>query len=70
VVLTYRGIEEGIRACLIDVVIPDLDPQRAYKHRLDIAAAEKGFRMAGLNFKLVSISKNYVRLIRETPTAQ
>lgn len=64
--LTYRG-REGRSICLIDVVIPELDPQRPYKYRLDIDTAEKGFRMAGYQFKLVSIGKNYIRLIRETP---
>jgi len=64
--LTYRGLE-GSSVCLIDVIIPELDPYRPYKYRLDVETAEKGFRMAGYTFKLVSVGQNAIRLVRETP---
>lgn len=64
--LVYRGLE-GNSICLIDVIIPDLDPERPYKYRLDIDAAEKGFRMAGHNFKLETTGKQYVRIVETAP---
>jgi hypothetical protein len=67
--LVYRGLE-GNSICLIDVIIPDLDPERPYKYRLDIETAEKGFRMAGYNFKLETTGKNYIRLVEAAPGNQ
>ncbi len=60
--LIYRGLAGG-SICLIDVIIPDLDPERPYKYRLDIETAEKGFQMAGHNFKLETTAKNYIRIV-------
>jgi len=60
--LIYRGLAGGA-ICLIDVIIPDLDPERPYKYKLDIETAEKGFRMAGRNFKLETTGKNYIRIV-------
>jgi len=62
----YRGLA-GNAVCRIDVIIPDLDPERPYKYRLDIGTAEKGFRMAGHNFKLETAGKNYIRLVKTAP---
>ena len=62
--LVYRGLE-GNSICLIDVIIPELDPQKAYTYKLDVETAEKGFRMAGKNFTLVAIDKHYIRLCRK-----
>ncbi len=59
--LVYRGLE-GQKTCLVDVIIPELDPDRPYKHRLDIEMAKRGFRMAGHNFRLVAVGENYLQL--------
>ncbi len=64
--LIYRGLG-GKAVFLIDVIIPDLDPERPYKYRLDVDTAERGFRVAGYNFKLTSVGKNYVRIESTTP---
>ena len=64
--LTYRGLEQG-SVCLIDVIIPDLDPERPYKYRLDIGTAEKGFRMAGRHFKLDTTRKNFIHIVEIAP---
>jgi len=64
--LIYRGLA-GDAICLIDVIIPDLDPERPYQYRLDIETAEKGFRMAGRNFKLETTGKNYIRIVEVAP---
>ena len=66
VTLIHRGLA-GKAVCLIDVIIPELDPKRPYKYRLDVDTAEKGFRMAGYNFKLGSVGKNYIRIESTTP---
>lgn len=64
--IIYRGLIADSKF-LIDVIIPQLDPQRPYKHALDINAARHGFRMAGSEFKLDSVGENYIRLIRKKP---
>jgi hypothetical protein len=67
--LVYRGLAGGSEF-LIDVVIPELDPQRPYKYRLDIDTAENGFRLAGYDFRLDSVGAEYVRLVRERPLSK
>jgi len=66
---TYRGLTERAHF-LIDVIIPALDPQRPYKYRLNIHAAEQGFRLAGYNYKLDAVREDYVRLVREIPPSK
>lgn len=66
---TYRGLTERAHF-LIDVIIPALDPQRPYRYRLNINAAEQGLRLGGYSFKLDSIRADYVRLVREMPPAE
>lgn len=61
--LVYRGLE-GKSTCRLDVIIPELDPDRPYQHRLDIETAEKGFQVAGYTFKLEALRKNYIRLVK------
>ena len=65
----YRGLAERSHF-LIDVIIPALDPQRPYKYKLNIAAAEQGFRLGGYDLKLDSIDKDHVRLVREKPPSE
>jgi hypothetical protein len=64
--IIYRGLTADSKF-RVDVIIPQLDPQRPYKHTLDIDAARQGFRMAGSEFKLDSVGENYIRLIRKKP---
>jgi len=66
---TYRGLT-GRSDFLIDVIIPALDPQRPYKYRFNINAAEQGVRLGGYDFKLDSIRADYVRLVREMPPSE
>jgi len=66
---TYRGLTEHAHF-LIDVTIPALDPQRPYRYRLNINAAEQGIRLGGYSFKLDSIRADYVRLVREMPPSE
>jgi hypothetical protein len=61
--LIYRGLA-GKSICRIDVIIPELDPDRPYRYNLDIETAEKGFRMAGTAFKLETWQKNYIRIVK------
>lgn len=67
--LIYRGLAEPSHF-LIDVIIPELDPQRPYKYKLNIDTAERGFRLGGYDFKLDSIGQDYVRLKREKPPSE
>jgi len=55
--LIYRGLGKK-NAFKIDVVILELDPNAFYRYRIQIDDAEKGFRLAGQDFKLISARKS------------
>ena len=57
----YRGLDAG--NLRFEVVIPDLDPDYAYSHRIPIQAAKRGFQLAGREFRLVKASRAKVRLL-------
>ena len=58
--LRYHGLDGPF--LLIDVIIPQLDPQFAYSHRLAIKDAEKGFRLFNRAFTLDSVRQSRIRL--------
>jgi hypothetical protein len=60
--LIYRGLEK--KRIKIDVIIPALDPQTAYRHAVSIEAARQGMRLAEERFKLVSAAESKIRLER------
>ena len=57
----YQGRIDG--KVVFQVVIPDLDPEYAYVHRVPIADAQKGFRLAGRTFRLIAASRHKARLV-------
>lgn len=59
--LVYRGLAPDA-SCLIDVSILALDPEVAYLHTIKIRAAKLGFRLARKNYRLMSASRNTLRL--------
>ncbi len=59
--IIYRGLEKN-SAFKIDVVILELDPNSFYRYRIQIDAAEKGFRLAGQDFKLISARKSALQI--------
>jgi hypothetical protein len=59
--IVYRGLA-GNSKFKIDVVILDLDPHAYYGYRLTINDARKGFRLAGNQFKLVSVRKTAIQI--------
>jgi hypothetical protein len=59
--IIYRGLEKN-SAFEIDVVILELDPNSFYRYRIQIDAAEKGFRLAGQDFKLISARKSALQI--------
>jgi hypothetical protein len=59
--IIYRGLEKN-SAFNIDVVILELDPNSFYRYRIQIDAAEKGFRLAGQDFKLISARKSALQI--------
>jgi hypothetical protein len=60
--LTYRGLEGG-SILKLDAVIPALDPDYAYKMKLSISEAKKGFRRGGDRFVLLSAGRSKIRLL-------
>jgi hypothetical protein len=64
-ILTYRGLDN--RSLLIlDAVIPALDPEYAYKMKISISEAKKGFRRGGDRFVLLSAGKSKIRLLHRS----
>lgn len=61
-ILTYRGME-GRSILKLDAVIPALDPDYAYKMKISISEAKKGFRRGGDRFVLLSAGKSKIRLL-------
>ena len=61
--LTYRGKIDADHF-VIDVTVPELDPQMHYQHKLNIADARRGFVLVGQSYRLVRLSKTGVRLKR------
>ena len=59
--LIYRGLEKN-SAFKIDVVILELDPDAFYRYRIQIDDAEKGFRLAGQDLKLISARKSALQI--------
>ena len=58
-ILTYRGRRDG--QIDLEVVIPALDPQFAYAHRIPLDRAKDGFRVAGQNLSLMSARASRAR---------
>ena len=59
--VTYRGIEDG--KLRLEVVVLDLDPQYAYQHAIDLAQANRGFRLAGVRLRLLSARDSRAKLV-------
>ena len=59
--IVYRGLDGDAKLSL-DVAILDLDPHAYYRYRIPISDAEKGFRLVGQNFKLISARKSAIQL--------
>lgn len=59
----YRGVKG--KTIRVDVIIPELDPESVYHYRLDIDQAYNGFRMGGVQFRLISVSRSSLRLKRK-----
>ena len=64
-ILTYRGLE-GRSILKLDAVIPALDPDYAYKMKISISEAKKGFRRGGDRFVLLSAGKSKIRLLHRS----
>jgi hypothetical protein len=65
--LTYRGLEAG-SILKLDAVIPALDPDYAYKMKLSVSEAKKGFQRGGDRFVLLSAGRSKIRLLhRDMP---
>ena len=60
--IIYRGLE-GTNEFRIDVMIPELDSEVFYPYRFDIRDAEKSFRLADRQFRLLSARQTYLHLL-------
>jgi hypothetical protein len=64
-ILTYRGLE-GRSFLMLDAVIPALDPDYAYKMKISVSEAEKGFQRGGHRFVLLTAGKSKIRLLHRS----
>lgn len=62
----YKGYaaQDRIR---IDVVIPDLDPETAYVHLIDIGEARTGFTLLGRRYRLTAVNQHRIRMVHHAP---
>lgn len=60
--ITYLGIDA--QALVIDLVLMDLDPYYAYRHRIPTDAARQGFYLSEVHFRASSLTPTAVRLER------
>ena len=60
--IIYRGLDGG-KDFRIDVMILELDPEVFYPYRFNIRDAEKIFRLADKQFRLLSARKTYLHLL-------
>jgi hypothetical protein len=60
--IIYRGAEA--RAINIDLVLMDLDGQYAYRHKIPIEDAKRGFFLSGRRFRVASFNSQKVLLMR------
>lgn len=61
--LIYRGLLNDGRF-RVDVVIPELDPNRAYPREISVGDAKAAFRLAGERFRLLAANDIYLHLER------
>lgn len=57
----YRGLAEDANFVL-DVMLPDLDPNAFYPYKLKIADARDGFQLVDHNFKLIRAHRHYIQM--------
>ncbi len=58
--LVFRGFRD--KTIHLDVFLLELDPDRAYPHRISKADARKGIRLGDSRFKLLDVSRNTLQL--------
>ena len=59
--MIYRGLD-GNANFRMDIAILELDPNSFYRYRIPIKTAKKGFRLAGQDFRLISVRKTAIQL--------
>jgi len=59
--LTYRGLADGDRF-QVNVVIPELDPKRAYPRSVSIEEAKNAFTLSGERFQLLAANDAFLHL--------
>ena len=57
----YRGLAAN-SGIVLDVMLPDLDPEAYYPYTMNISKAKDGFHLADHDFKLISANKQHVRM--------
>jgi hypothetical protein len=60
--LTYEGMKAD--ALVIDVTIPDLDPEYAYHLNIPTETARQGFRIAEHHYRLISAGRSRLKIAR------
>ncbi len=59
--LVYRGIAKD--NLQLDVFIRELDPDYPYRREINRRTANKGFRLGGVRFELISAGRNTAKLV-------
>ncbi len=64
--MTYRGLSSGLLN--LDLVFLELDPQYEYHRQIPIKKAKQGFQVSDRRFKVISINRQRLKLVRINPS--
>ncbi len=64
--MTYRGASSGVLR--LDLVLLELDPQFEYHRQIPIEEAEQGFQVSDRRFKVISINRQRLKMVRINPS--
>ena len=64
--MTYRGLSSGVLD--LDLVLLELDPQYEYHRQIPIEQAKQGFQVSDRRFRLISINRQRLTLVRINPS--
>lgn len=64
--LTYRGLTSGLLQ--LDLVLLEMDPHYTYRRRIPLQEARRGFQVSYQHLKVVSASRQQLKLVRISPS--
>ena len=60
IIMKYLGLDNG--DIILDIIIPEIDSEYAYLHRIPVKTAKQGFWLSDQQFKIISIDNSNLKL--------